>query len=166
MNNIRLSLIVRGAVQGVGFRPFVYRLASELKLTGWVMNSAQGVFIEAEGSKEVLERFLLRVQREAPPRASIQSFESAFLDPAGFTSFEIRASDTSGPRSAFVLPDIAVCPECLSEIFDQRKSPLPVSVYELHQLRSALYHHQRASVRPSEHIDEKIHHVPGMPGGI
>ncbi|MFZ1977672.1 MAG: carbamoyltransferase HypF [Bacteroidota bacterium] len=118
MNNIRLSIVVRGAVQGVGFRPFVYRLAAELKLTGWVMNSAQGVFIEAEGSKEILDRFLLKVQREAPPRASIQSFEFSFLDPVGFTSFDIRTSGASGPKSAFVLPDIATCPECLREIFD------------------------------------------------
>ena len=118
MNNIRLSIVIRGAVQGVGFRPFVYRLAAELNLTGWVMNSAQGVFIEAEGGKEALDRFLLKVQREAPPRASIQSFEFSFLDPIGFTSFEIRTSGASGPKSAFVLPDIAVCPECLHEIFD------------------------------------------------
>jgi hydrogenase maturation protein HypF len=117
-NILRLSVVIRGAVQGVGFRPFVYRLASELKLTGWVVNSAQGVFIEAEGRKKNLDLFLLRVGREAPPRASIQSLESSFLDPAGFTSFEIRKSDTGGAKSAFLLPDIAACPDCLREILD------------------------------------------------
>jgi hydrogenase maturation protein HypF len=114
----RLSITIRGAVQGVGFRPFVYRLAREMKLRGWVSNSAQGVFIEAEGAKDILDRFLLRLEKETPPHAFIQSLEFSFLDPVGFTTFEIRESDSSGPVGALVLPDIAACPECRKEIFD------------------------------------------------
>jgi hydrogenase maturation protein HypF len=115
---VRLRLMLRGAVQGVGFRPFVYRLATDLKLFGWVMNSPQGVLIEVEGDKESVHAFLLRVEMEKPPRASIQSLESSFLDPLGFTGFTIRESDGSGATTAVVLPDIATCPDCLRDIFD------------------------------------------------
>ena len=114
----RIHIVIRGAVQGVGFRPFVYRLAGDLRLPGWVMNSAQGIFIEAEGEQDVLRKFLLRLEKERPARAYIQSLECSFLDPAGFTVFEIRESDAAGERCALVLPDIAVCPDCLREILD------------------------------------------------
>jgi hydrogenase maturation protein HypF len=114
----RIHIVVRGAVQGVGFRPFVYRLASDLRLPGWVLNSAQGVFIEAEGEKQILDELLLRLDEEKPPLASIQSLEFSFLDPVGLEAFEIRKSDPEGEKTSLVLPDIAVCPDCLREIFD------------------------------------------------
>jgi hydrogenase maturation protein HypF len=114
----RLKLTIRGAVQGVGFRPFVYRLATELGLAGWVSNTAQGLFIEVEGERDVLDVFRRRVEREIPPRAFIQSLESAQLDPADYEGFTIVESDSSGEKSALVLPDIGTCPDCLKEIFD------------------------------------------------
>ncbi|HSK70119.1 MAG TPA: acylphosphatase, partial [Pyrinomonadaceae bacterium] len=114
----RLRATVRGAVQGVGFRPFVYRLAKELNLTGWVNNSPKGVFIEVEGGSAKLKSFLLRLESEKPPRSFIQSLESSFLDAVGFSEFEIRASDAGGAKTAIVLPDISTCPDCLREIFD------------------------------------------------
>jgi hydrogenase maturation protein HypF len=113
----RLRVVVRGAVQGVGFRPFVYRLATSLGLNGWVLNSAQGVFIEVEGSGPELRDFLQRLESEKPAIASIQSLEASFLDPVGFTSFEIRES-SGGAKTALILPDLATCPDCLREIFD------------------------------------------------
>ena len=115
---LRLRLMLRGAVQGVGFRPFVYRLATELHLSGWVVNSPQGVLVELEGDKQHLDTFLLRIEREKPPRASIQSLESSFLDAIGLTGFSIRPSDGSGATTAVVLPDIATCQDCLREVFD------------------------------------------------
>jgi hydrogenase maturation protein HypF len=114
----RAKVTIHGLVQGVGFRPFVYRLATELKLSGWVANSAQGVFIEIEGTRASLHSFLFRVEREKPPQAKIQSLEITFLDGAGFDRFEIRYSDQRGPKTAFILPDLAVCADCLREIFD------------------------------------------------
>ncbi len=116
----RLKLTVRGAVQGVGFRPFVFRLATGLGLAGWVNNSPQGVFIEAEGPGAELEKFLLRLETEKPPRSFIQSLEASWLDPAGYTAFEIRPSEIGGNKTALVLPDIATCPDCLREIFDPK----------------------------------------------
>jgi hydrogenase maturation protein HypF len=114
----RLKLSIRGAVQGVGFRPFVFRLATELKLTGWVNNSPQGVFVEVEGLRAELKKFLLRLETEKPPRSFIQSLESSWLDATGYKKFEIRESETGGDKIALVLPDIATCPDCLREIFD------------------------------------------------
>ncbi|HET9530882.1 MAG TPA: carbamoyltransferase HypF, partial [Blastocatellia bacterium] len=115
---LRLHVAIRGAVQGVGFRPFIYRLATGLGLKGWVNNSSQGVFIDVEGARENLESFLLRIEQEKPPRSFVQSLESSFLDPSGYKTFEIRASDTAGNKTAFVLPDIASCKECLGEVLD------------------------------------------------
>ncbi len=114
----RLRVAIRGAVQGVGFRPFIYRLALELGLTGWVNNSSQGVFIEVEGLRQQLEKFLLRIEPEKPLQSFIQSLESSFLDAQGYSIFEIRKSDEGGEKSAIVLPDIATCKACLGEIFD------------------------------------------------
>lgn len=114
----RLQLIIHGAVQGVGFRPFVYRLARELNLTGWVNNSPQGVQIQVEGPQSKVQDFVLRYEQEKPSSAFIQSVESAVLDPAGYDHFEIRESKASGRKTALILPDIATCPDCLAEIFD------------------------------------------------
>ncbi len=113
-----MHIALRGAVQGVGFRPFVYRLASDMKLPGWVLNSPEGVFIEVEGEKGDLDSFLLRLQEEKPAPSFIQSLEFSFLDPAHFQSFEIRSSRLNGTATALVLPDIATCTECLSEVLD------------------------------------------------
>lgn len=113
----RLRVVIRGAVQGVGFRPFVYRLATELGLPGWVINSAQGVFIEVDGTEAVLRDFLVRVERDKPAVSFIQSLEASWLDPAGFTQFEIRQS-SGGEKTALVMPDLTTCSDCLREIND------------------------------------------------
>ena len=120
LSRVRVKLALRGAVQGVGFRPFVHRLATELAVTGWVNNSPQGVFVEAESPRPTLEQFLRRLETEKPPRSFIQSMETIWLDAVGFEKFEIRASENGGDKSALVLPDIATCPDCLREIFDPK----------------------------------------------
>ncbi|MGI8956597.1 MAG: carbamoyltransferase HypF [Chthoniobacterales bacterium] len=118
MSPSRMKFAVRGAVQGVGFRPFVYRLATELELKGWVINSAQGVFLEIEGAPEALSNFARRLKSEKPARAIIQSCESSQLDAVGYDRFEIRESTDRGGKSALILPDIATCDDCLRDIFD------------------------------------------------
>ena len=72
-----MRITIRGAVQGVGFRPYTYRLATELELNGWVINSSQGVVIEIEGEDSKVDEFLLRVENEKPPRSFIRSLESS-----------------------------------------------------------------------------------------
>jgi hydrogenase maturation protein HypF len=116
--NYCIRVQVRGAVQGVGFRPFIYRLASELHLHGWVSNTPQGVIIEAEAPLEALERFLARIEQEKPLHALIQDLQWEFLEPVHHRGFEIRQSEGSGDKTALVLPDFAICPDCLREIFD------------------------------------------------
>ncbi|MCX8009734.1 MAG: acylphosphatase, partial [Ignavibacteria bacterium] len=103
----RLKIVIRGAVQGVGFRPFVYRIANEMGLKGFVKNSTTGVFIEVDGEKSFLNDFLLRIQKEKPPRAIINSLEFSFLDKGNFKSFEILESESVDELSTLILPDIA-----------------------------------------------------------
>jgi hydrogenase maturation protein HypF len=114
----RSQVLIHGAVQGVGFRPFVYRLATEMGLTGWVSSSPQGIVIEIEGPKSHLDAFLIRVSHQRPVQASISSIEQSRLKPVGSTSFEIRQSAQSGPKQTTILPDIAACSDCIAEIFD------------------------------------------------
>ncbi len=114
----RRRLVVHGAVQGVGFRPFVYRLAKSLQLAGWVENTPQGVTIEVEGTIERLSEFRLRLNTEKPRLAIIQSCDSISLAPECASSFEIRHSRQSGLKNALVLPDIATCDDCLRDILD------------------------------------------------
>ncbi|HEY0670746.1 MAG TPA: carbamoyltransferase HypF [Longimicrobiales bacterium] len=113
----RLRLEVRGAVQGVGFRPFVYRLASELGVTGWVANGPEGVMLEAEGAPEALTIFADRLRSDAPPQAAIHDLAAEWLPPCGDVQFEIRHSAQAGARTTVVLPDLAMCDDCRSELF-------------------------------------------------
>ncbi len=114
----RLKMEIHGAVQGVGFRPFVYRLATGLGLSGWVLNDIHGVFLEVEGDPERLSAFRERLRAEAPPRARIQDLNESWLDPVGYEGFEIRTSEAKGIKSVLILPDIATCQDCLAEILD------------------------------------------------
>ncbi|MCF7707405.1 MAG: carbamoyltransferase HypF [Verrucomicrobia bacterium] len=113
----RLKICIRGAVQGVGFRPFVYRLAGNLYLNGWVNNTPEGVHIEVEGAEKALREFLDRLNAEKPVHARLYSVDHVWLDPAGYDGFEIRPS-AAGASGAVVLPDIATCEDCVAELFD------------------------------------------------
>jgi hydrogenase maturation protein HypF len=115
----RWRLSVGGQVQGVGFRPFVYRLAVELGLAGWVINAANGAVIEAEGERAGLERFISRLCAELPPHALIDRLDRQIVPPQNDRqTFAIRESDGVGAITALILPDLAVCPECLREMRD------------------------------------------------
>lgn len=126
-------------MQGVGFRPHVYRVATECGLAGWVANDPRGVTIEVEGTPTALETFQERLVAEAPPLAVIHGVEADWVEPvldpievggerAGQAAeFHIRPSDGAGRRTAVVLPDAATCPECLAEVLDpaQRRHGYP-----------------------------------------
>jgi hydrogenase maturation protein HypF len=114
----RLRVTLRGAVQGVGFRPFVYRLATEMSLTGWVLNSSAGLVVEVEGPPDELRRFQQRLEHERPKASVVTVRESAWLPAQGFTRFEIHHSDTDSAKSVNVLPDLATCADCRAELFD------------------------------------------------
>jgi len=112
---IRRNLTISGAVQGVGFRPFVYRLANDLGLSGWVCNTSQGVVIEAEGDVSAVEEFEVRLTTEAPEHAILRSLRSQNIPVTGESGFEIRPSE-GGLPTTLILPDLATCPDCLAEI--------------------------------------------------
>ncbi len=114
----RRHITVQGRVQGVGFRPFVYRLAHELGLVGWVVNSPQGVAIEVEALTARLDTFMTRLQSELPPHAAIQYLDWQNTALMGEQGFQIHHSNHTGAKTAIVLPDLATCPECLKELFD------------------------------------------------
>ncbi|MCM2341895.1 carbamoyltransferase HypF [Rhodoferax sp.] len=108
---------VTGTVQGVGFRPFVWRLAQQLGLTGWVRNDAQGVEILVQGPQTRLTELLQRLRMDAPPLARVDSVQAQDVLAEPFTDFSIIASQ-SGQASTAIGPDVAVCDECLAELFD------------------------------------------------
>ncbi|WP_036843358.1 acylphosphatase, partial [Planktothrix agardhii] len=116
----RLQLTIQGTVQGVGFRPFIYRLATELNLTGWVNNSVQGVLIEVEGFRQNLEQFQYRILKEKPPQSEIEILDAVWLPIVGYSQFEIHLSEsTNHPQKiAIILPDLSTCSDCLQDIFD------------------------------------------------
>ena len=111
------SIRVRGVVQGVGFRPFVYRLAHDNTLAGWVLNGEQGVEIFLEGPEKSLEAFVRDLKLKPPPAASIAEIEVAPAQPQGFESFSIRESQRLGRPTVRVSPDLPVCDDCLRELF-------------------------------------------------
>ncbi|MBM4118068.1 carbamoyltransferase HypF [bacterium] len=114
----RLRLAFRGRVQGVGFRPWLYRLATEEGLAGHVGNDLQGAFAEIEGEPAAVARFLARTEREAPPLVEIAARDEEALAPTGEREFRILSSRAEGEARAEIAPDSATCPDCLRELFD------------------------------------------------
>jgi len=112
------SVRVRGVVQGVGFRPFVYRLACANTLAGWVLNGEDGVEIHLEGSQDHLDAFLRDLRTHAPPAADIRAVHVDAAIPTGLAEFSIRFSRRQHQPTVAVSPDLAVCDRCLSELFD------------------------------------------------
>ena len=159
----RVRVRVTGTVQGVGFRPFVYRLADELGLAGWVLNDTDGVLLEVEGDGREVERFLERLRSEAPPLAEVEALLPEELAPSGASGFEIVASDAQGEAQAPVsrrrrdlrgLPGRALRPG---------RPPLPLPVRQLHQLRPALHDRPRRPLRPPADHDGRVRDVRGLP---
>jgi hydrogenase maturation protein HypF len=112
------SIRVRGVVQGVGFRPFVYRLAQINTLAGWVLNAEQGVEIHLEGEPQGLEAFVTSLKAQSPPAASISEIEVLPAEPVGLREFTIRESQRRQHPTVQISPDLPVCDECLKELFD------------------------------------------------
>ncbi len=114
----RLRLRVLGTVQGVGFRPYVFRLAEELELGGWVLNDERGVVIEVEGAPPSVDEFVARLPVEAPPLATVEAIDEQAAPALGERRFRIRESERHGEPRAAVAPDMAVCDDCLAELLD------------------------------------------------
>jgi len=114
---LRIRVEIEGIVQGVGFRPFIFRLAARHVITGWVRNTPGGVLLEAEGAEPKVDEFLRNISLELPPLASITSIRSSNIEPENSDTFAILAS-SGGANSAQISPDCDVCEDCLRELFD------------------------------------------------
>ncbi len=117
-DRVRTAVRVEGVVQGVGFRPFVYSLATSLRLGGLVGNDVDGVFAEVEGSTEAVGTFLMRLEQEAPPLARIERVTTRRLGVTGSAEFVIAASEPGGQRRTLVSADSSTCDDCLRELAD------------------------------------------------
>ncbi|MFJ4466725.1 carbamoyltransferase HypF [Streptomyces sp. NPDC089424] len=114
----RARVVVRGVVQGVGFRPYLYGLATTLRLSGHVTNTGDGVLVEVEGTPDAVARFCTGIAPGAPPLAQVEAVEATDLPPTGDRGFRIVASHTSGTVRTLVAPDTATCADCLAELSD------------------------------------------------
>ncbi|HEX3871046.1 MAG TPA: carbamoyltransferase HypF, partial [Pirellulales bacterium] len=114
----RIAIRVRGIVQGVGFRPYVFGLASRLALRGFVRNETSAVLIEVEGTRPALDEFLVELKRRPPRLARIREVVCDTIEPQGSTSFHIETSQTDAQGLVFISPDVGTCDDCLVELFD------------------------------------------------
>lgn len=117
---VRVRVRVEGTVQGVGFRPYVYRLVHELGLAGFVRNDERGVLLEVEGPGAAVEGFLERLPAEAPPLAVVERVAPEEVPATGEAGFRIALSEAGGEPAALVTADTATCDDCLAEVFDPR----------------------------------------------
>ena len=113
-----LRISVKGIVQGVGFRPFVYTTADHLNLTGWVINNSSGVEIELNGSQEALDEFIRVLKSNPPVLARIDDLQVSPIPANGYTRFEILSSESKAGEFVPISPDVAICDDCRRELFD------------------------------------------------
>lgn len=114
----KASIHITGIVQGVGFRPFIYGLAIRYQLKGWVRNTSAGVDIDVDGSPAVLDEFIIALKNELPPLARIDTMDTGFGEPAGYSGFEIIQSEAMEGDFQPISPDVSICPDCLRELHD------------------------------------------------
>lgn len=112
----RMRVLCRGRVQGVGFRPTIWRIANSMGLCGWVMNTSEGVLVEIEGNSENVTVFLKVLKEECPPLSHITSFVSEILPFHGYERFEIRESEEGGNTEVLIPADVSICSECETEL--------------------------------------------------
>ena len=162
MHRERRQLRVRGVVQGVGFRPFVFGLARRQGLAGFVLNDGEGVLIEVEGGAAALDSFAAAVVGEAPSLARVDDLVAVPLPTLGETDFAIVASRPAA-GSALVPPDVATCDDCLRELFDPADRRHRYPFVELHAVRAAVHDRDGRPVRPAEHDHGRVRDVRRLP---
>ena len=118
MNKLRKVILVEGIVQGVGFRPFVYKLAADFKLKGWVNNTSLGVIVDIEGREEQVLSFIEMLKNNTPSLAKVSNITINSKELIGYENFEIKFSKEEENISTLISPDISICDDCKEEIFD------------------------------------------------
>ena len=114
------KLTIKGTVQGVGFRPFIYQLATKFKLNGTVLNGTQGVEVVVNASKKRLELFIEKIQKELPPLAFIETLNIEQIESKDFSDFQIIKSNSHGAKTVNIPPDISICKACEKELYDKK----------------------------------------------
>ena len=112
------KISIKGTVQGVGFRPFIYQLATRFNFKGTVLNGTQGVEVVVNASKDKLEEFIEAIKSELPPLASIDTLKTEQIEPKKFNDFQIIQTDSDGEKTVNIPPDISICKACEKELFD------------------------------------------------
>lgn len=120
MDNKTFEIRVRGIVQGVGFRPFIYRIANKLSLKGEVLNDTEGVLIRINAKAFEIPGIEMKIRGESPPLSIINSIEIKEIDHTAFIGFEVVESEFTDEKSAFIPPDTAICEDCREELFDKK----------------------------------------------
>ncbi|HEX9916256.1 MAG TPA: carbamoyltransferase HypF [candidate division Zixibacteria bacterium] len=113
-----IKLEIKGIVQGVGFRPFVYNLAQKHRIRGYVLNDTRGVEVKAEGKKKDIDKFILQIRTSPPPQSQIEEVKLERISFEGYKSFVIRESRKKNIKTVLVSPDLSTCDDCLKELFD------------------------------------------------
>ena len=164
---VRKEIQIAGIVQGVGFRPYVYRLATDRNLRGNIRNTATGVLIEIQGPQELVEDFVSRLPKDAPALAQITQVsvrETACRPERGF---QIRSSDAGAARERADLSGRGNLPRLSSGAVRRSRPPVsPLSFYQLHKLRTPLHDPAERTLRPAAHLDVGVRDVRAMPSGI
>jgi hydrogenase maturation protein HypF len=118
--NQRKQIVVKGLVQGIGFRPFVYRIAKRNRISGWVLNNVNGVKIQAEGKKTDLDNFVFQLKHNAPSLSRIDSAQTKPIPPINSTDFIIKKSSGGTKKTTAIPSDLAICPDCIKDIFNSK----------------------------------------------
>jgi len=116
----RARIFIKGVVQGIGFRPYIYRLAGSLGLKGYVFNSREGVEIEIEGKEKNVQEFLKLLEKNAPQSAIFTQKKIEFLKQKGYNNFKIKESRSTGEKNILLPADISLCKKCFKEVFDKK----------------------------------------------
>ena len=164
----RRAIVIRGIVQGVGFRPFVFGVAARLKLVGFVRNDDGQVTIEAEGEPSVLDRFVAEISEHPPALARIESVWWERREPLGDHEFRIETSRAvlAAPSAAvFISPDVATCADCLRELCDPRDRRYRYPFINCTNCGPRLTI-VTGAVRPSSNNDGIVRDVPALSGGV
>ncbi len=164
-NHKAVKVHITGLVQGVGFRPFIYRLAHRYGLTGWVENRNDGVFIKAEGDRDAIDSFIKAIITEAPAASAIEKVEAEEIILERFTDFRIVKSSNTSDRVTDISPDIAVCDDCLEDLKLQPHR-IDYPFVNCTNCGPRFLDHSRFALRPAPDYNGTVQNVRNLPERI